>query len=138
MTLRKPRDLRFDSWVELQIREARERGLFDGLAGAGKPQSSLGEADDPFWWAKQLLRREDVSFLPPALEVRARAQKLREVLASIPNERALREAAGALNANIRHLNRTAISGPPTMQPLLDVDELLAAWRAARTPSTKRS
>ncbi|HEU4428578.1 MAG TPA: DUF1992 domain-containing protein, partial [Myxococcota bacterium] len=76
MTQRKPHDLSFDSWIELQIREARERGLFDDLAGAGKPQTSLREADDPFWWTKQFLRREEVSLLPPALEVRARAQKL--------------------------------------------------------------
>jgi hypothetical protein len=83
------------------------------------------------WWVRQFLRREQVSFLPPAVEVRVRAQKLREVLASFPSERALREASEALNADIRRVNRTASEGPPTTQAPLDVDELVAAWRAAR-------
>ncbi len=130
MTQRKPFDLDFDSWVEVQIREAKERGLFDALPGSGKPQANLREADDPMWWAKQLLRREDVSFLPPALEVRVRAQKLRETLASLPSERALREAIAALNADISRVNRSASDGPPTVQATLDADELAALWRAS--------
>jgi Domain of unknown function (DUF1992) len=133
MTQRKPWDLSFDSWIDVQIREAKERGLFDSLPGAGKPQASLHEAEDPMWWAKQLLRREDVSVLPPALEVRVRAQKLREVLVSLPSERALREAVAALNADIRRVNRGASDGPPTVQAPLDADDLAAQWRAANPP-----
>jgi hypothetical protein len=131
MTQRKPWDLSFDSWIDVQIREAKERGLFDDLAGAGKPQANLRDAADPMWWAKQFLRREDVSYLPPALEVRVRAQKLREVLASLPSERAVREAVEALNADIRRVNRTASEGPPTVQAPLDADELAARWRESR-------
>jgi hypothetical protein len=131
MTQRKPWDLSFDSWIDVQIREAEERGLFEDLQGAGKPLSSLREADDPMWWAKQFLRREEVSYLPPAIEVRVRAQKLREVLASFPSERALREAIDALNADIRRVNRTASDGPPTMQAPLDPDDLAAQWRDAQ-------
>ncbi len=130
MTQRKPWDLGFDSWIEVQIREAKKRGLFEALAGTGAPQTSLPEADDPLWWAKQLLRREDVSLLPPALEVRVRAQKLRETLASMPSERVLREAIDALNADIRRVNRSASAGPPTLQAPIDADELAARWRAA--------
>jgi hypothetical protein len=121
----------FDSWVDQQIREAERRGLFEDLPGAGMPQKSLAEADDPMWWAKQLLRREGVSFLPPAIEVRVRAQKLRELLAELPSERALREAVDALNADIRRVNRSVTVGPPTSQAPLDAEELAAAWRAAR-------
>jgi len=128
---RKPPDMSFESWVENQIREAEARGLFEDLPGAGKPQQSLAEADDPMWWAKQLLRREGVSFLPPAIEVRVRAQKLRELLAELPSERALREAVEALNADIRRVNRNVTVGPPTSQAPLDVEDLAAAWRAAR-------
>jgi Domain of unknown function (DUF1992) len=130
MTQRKPWDLDFDSWIDVQIREAKERGLFDELSGAGKPQVNLRDANDPMWWAKQFLRREEVSYLPPALEVRVRAQKLREVLASFPSERAVREAAEALNADIRRVNRTATDGPPTTQAPLDVDDLAEQWRVA--------
>jgi hypothetical protein len=132
MTQRKPPGLSFDTWIDVQIREAKQRGLFDGLVGAGKPQTNLAEAEDPFWWAKQLLERESVSYLPPALEVRVRARKLREVLASLPSERALREAVEALNADIRRVNRSATDGPPTVQAPLDADELAAQWRAANS------
>jgi hypothetical protein len=131
MTQRKPPDLSFDSWIDVQIRDAKERGLFDELAGAGQPQRSLRDAEDPSWWAKQFLRREQVSYLPPAIEVRVRAQKLREVLPSLPSERAVREAVEALNADIRRVNRTASDGPPTTQAPLDAEDLVAAWRAAR-------
>ena len=131
MTQRKPPNMSFDSWIDLQIREAKERGLLDALPGAGKPQASLADAADPLWWAKQLLKREDVSVLPPALEVKVRANKLREVLADFPSERALREAADALNAEIRRVNRSTTDGPPTTQAPLDIEELVAAWQAAR-------
>jgi hypothetical protein len=131
MTQRKPGDLSFDSWIDVQIREAQERGLFDDLHGAGRPQRNLRAADDPMWWAKQFLRREEISLLPPALEVRVRAQKLREVLASFPSERALRGAVDALNADIRRVNRSASEGPPTTQAPLDAEDLVAEWRAAR-------
>jgi hypothetical protein len=131
MTQRKPSELSFDSWIDVQIREARERGLFDELPGAGQPQTGLHDAEDPMWWAKQFLQREGVSVLPVAVEVRVRAQKLREVLASFPSERAVREAAEALNADIRRVNRTAAEGPPTSQAPLDVEQLVAQWRSAR-------
>jgi hypothetical protein len=131
VTQRKPWDLSFDSWIDVQIREAKERGLFDELSGAGRPQANLRDASDPMWWAKQFLRREDVSYLPPAIEVRVRAQKLREVLASFPSERAVREAVEVLNADIRRVNRTASEGPMTTQAPLDVAELLATWSASR-------
>lgn len=127
---RKPHDISFDTWIEHQIRAAEERGLFEQLPGAGKPQAKLAEVEDPLWWAKQLLKREDVSILPPAMEMRVRAHKLREVLADFPSERALREAAEALNAEIRRVNRLASEGPPTSQALLDVEDLVAEWRAA--------
>lgn len=131
MTQRKPPQLSFETWIDHQIREAEQRGLFEQLPGAGKPQANLAEAEDPLWWAKQLLRREDVSILPPAIEVRVRAHKLRELLVDFPSERALREAAETLNAEIRRVNRMASEGPPTSQAPLDIEALVAAWRAAR-------
>jgi hypothetical protein len=138
MTQRKPWELSFDSWIDVQIREAEARGLFDDLSGSGKPQANLRDAEDPMWWARQFLRREQVSYLPPAVEVRVRAQKLREVLASLPSERALREAVHALNADIRRVNRSASEGPPTTQALLDAEELVAQWTAAKAAGDSRS
>ena len=41
MTEQKPPGMSWESWIEQQIREAREAGLFDNLPGAGKPLPSL-------------------------------------------------------------------------------------------------
>ncbi len=44
-TQRKPDDQSWEDWVEEKIREAREKGLFDNLAGQGKP---LPTRQNPF------------------------------------------------------------------------------------------
>jgi len=36
-----------NTWVDLQIRQAQERGEFDNLPGAGKPIEGLGGEHDP-------------------------------------------------------------------------------------------
>src|SRR5262245_3329060 len=58
------------TWVDLQIRQAMERGDFDDLPGAGKPISDLGAHHDPNWWIKKLVEREHVTLLPPSLALR--------------------------------------------------------------------
>ena len=53
-------------WVDLQIKQAMERGEFDNLPGAGKPIKNLGTQHDPDWWIKQLIGREKITgVLPP-------------------------------------------------------------------------
>ena len=47
-----------------------ERGEFDNLPGAGKPIEGLGAQHDPEWWLKQLIERERIAVLPPALQLR--------------------------------------------------------------------
>ena len=131
MTERKPRHLSFESWVDGQLREAREQGLFEDLPGAGKPLEDLEEAYDPFWWAKKLARRERLDVVPPAVEIRRKVERLREAMAGIASEQHLREGVRALNEEIRRLNTYATHGPPTTQAPLDVDAELARWRALR-------
>ena len=58
------------TWVDLQVRRAMERGDFDDLPGAGKPIEGLGAQHDPEWWIKQLIEREQIAVLPPALQLR--------------------------------------------------------------------
>src|SRR5690606_5557337 len=58
------------TWVDLQVRQAMERGEFDDLPGAGKPIEDLGTEHDPDWWLKRLVEREKISVLPPALAIR--------------------------------------------------------------------
>ena len=46
------------TWVDLQVRQAMERGEFDDLPGAGKSIPDLGATHDPDWWVKRLVERE--------------------------------------------------------------------------------
>ncbi|MBW3648094.1 MAG: DUF1992 domain-containing protein, partial [Actinobacteria bacterium] len=55
MTERKPAGVSFESWVERQLREARERGSFDDLPGTGKPLQPA--SFDELAWVREKLRR---------------------------------------------------------------------------------
>jgi hypothetical protein len=121
------------SWIDSQIREAQERGEFDNLAGAGKPLKGIDQPDD-LWWVKQLLVREEISYLPPALALRLEAEKFRAGLATVPSEVAVRQATQELNERIRDLNRKpGIDGPPSTLMPLDVEAVVVEWRAVRPP-----
>ena len=133
MTRRKPAEQSFESWIEQQIQQAQRDGRFDDLPGKGRPQR-LEDGVDPNWWAKQLLRREQVDFLPPVLELRRNVEKALAALPSLRDERRVRELLEGLDAEIRRFNSTITSGPPTTQPPLDVEALVAAWRRNREES----
>lgn len=74
MTQRKPPGTSWESWIEAQIRVAQEEGAFDNLSGAGKPLPNLDQEYDPLWWVKQLAQREQISMLPPSLELRRKVE----------------------------------------------------------------
>ena len=59
--------MKFETWVDQQIREAQERGEFDNLPGKGKPIKDLHEPYDELWWIRQKLERENISYTPPNL-----------------------------------------------------------------------
>lgn len=131
MTQRKPRDERFEDFVERQIREARERGDLDGLPGAGKPLPFLGKPIDPTRWVREKLARERVSLLPDALELRRDVDRTLGELPRIRSEEEARRGLEALNERIRRVNRSSWTGPPTDLAPLDVEEWVARWRASR-------
>jgi hypothetical protein len=133
VTARKPPEMSFESWIEQQIQQAQRDGLFDDLPGAGRPLAT-DDGADPNWWAKQLLRREQVDFLPPALALRRNVEKTLELLPALGDERRVRELLERLDAEIRRFNATSMSGPPTTQAPLDVEAILAGWRRAREES----
>ena len=136
MTKRKPAGMKFESWIDAQIDAATAAGEFENLPGHGQPLEGLGEADDPLWWAKKLLRREGLSVLPPALQIRARVEKTLESLGTLDSEAAVDEAVEAINTEIRKLNSRSTGGPPTRQAPLDHDQVLARWRAARAAASE--
>lgn len=123
---------RLERSVEAQLRDARERGEFDNLPGHGKPLPNLDGEHDEMWWIRQWLRRENLSFTPPALAIRKSVEDMLNGLDKLLTERAVRGVVDELNAQIRALNRTPqLDGPPTSLSPLDVEDVVARWRAVR-------
>jgi hypothetical protein len=133
MTERKPPETSWETWIEAQIRVAMEAGAFDNLPGAGKPLPNFGQEYDPLWWQKQLVQREQITVLPPSLEL---LRKVEEVLATIEklhDEATVRRRIAALNVEIAKVNATVVEGPPTRLGTLDVDQVVAQWRRTSPP-----
>lgn len=132
MTERKPPTVSFESWVERQVREARERGAFDDLPGAGKPLPRT--SDDALAWVRDKARREDLpvsAMLPPALAVAREAEDLPARLARERSEARVRALVEDLDARIDAARRGPQIGPPVRTARLDVEAVVAQWRAAR-------
>jgi len=47
--------------ADRRIREAREQGAFEDLAGAGEPLPDIDEPYDPLWWVRKWLKREQLN-----------------------------------------------------------------------------
>jgi len=131
VTERKPAGKSWESWREELIRLAHEEGAFDNLPGAGKPLPDLGESYDPDWWVKKLVQREKISMLPPSLELLRKVEAEIERIWKLSDEATVRERIRVLNAEIARANARAAEGPPTRLAPLDVDTIVAEWRAAR-------
>lgn len=129
------------TWVDLQIRQAMERGDFDNLPGAGKPIEGLGETYDPEWWLKKLVEREHIAVLPPALQLRKDDAALEGHLDTLSSEQQVRREIEEFNARVIRARYTPVDGPPLITMPRDVDATLAAWRERRaarrrtTPAT---
>ena len=119
-------------WVEQQLRIAFERGDFDDLPGAGKPLEGLGTEHDPDWWVKKLVEREQISVLPPALELRKEDAGLAQQLDRITSESEVREELEGFNARVRRARMQLLGGPPVITPERDVDAEVEAWHERRT------
>ena len=131
MTQRKPAHESFESFVERQIREAREDGQFDRLEGRGKPIPGLGGNYDPLWWVKNLIEREKLAVLPPSLEIRARVDAELAVIDGLASESEVRRRLDRLNESIAQVNRTTTKGPATSVALIDVEAFVVRWRVRR-------
>lgn len=133
MTERKPPGVSFESWIDRQIRTAQERGQFDNLPGAGQPIPGAGKPDDPMWWVNQLIEREQISVLPPALRLRRDVDDLLEQVHREPTEDAVRRIVGELNTRIVDAVRRPPEGPPVNLVPLDVEKVVRSWHARRAP-----
>ena len=123
---------RRESHVDRQIRQARESGSFDDLAGNGRPLQGIDDVDDEDWWIKEKLRREQVELeLPPALAIRQAKRELLASLSAFAEEADLRRRIDDVNGRIARVNGVATSGPPSTTTLIDVERTVQAWRDTR-------
>ncbi len=120
-----------EGFVERQIREAQAAGELDEVAGKGQPLPFVDKPHDPMAWWKRKLEREQLSALPDSLEILREAERALYEVARTASEARARQRLEALNERIRKVNRTATAGPPTTLAPLDVEAVLARWRAAR-------
>ena len=118
-------------WVDLQISEAMARGDFDNLPGAGKPLKNLGTQHDPDWWIKQLIEREQISLLPPALQLRKDDAELDARLDRHTAESEVRRELEEFNARVMKARYTPVDGPPLVTMPRDVETEVDAWRERR-------
>jgi hypothetical protein len=134
VTERKPAGMRYETWVERQIREAQERGVFDELPGAGKPIRGLDRPFTAETWAVDWVRREggDLgAMLSPLLILRRERAALLAALGELPTEAAVRTVVVDFNRRLLDQYRRPQEGPFVPVGVLDVEETVAAWRAAR-------
>ncbi len=120
------------TWVDLQIRQAMERGDFDDLPGAGKPIADLGDTHDPDWWLKKLVEREHVAVLPPSLALRKEDAELDDTLDALTTRADVRRHVEDFNERVIAARYRMPEGPPLVTMPRDVDEAVAAWEARRT------
>jgi hypothetical protein len=117
-------------YVDLQIKQAMERGDFDDLPGAGKPIKNLGTQHDPNWWVKQLIEREKITgVLPPALQLRKDDAELDAKLDRHTAESEVRRELEDFNARVLKARYTPVDGPPLVTMPRDVEAEVDAWRA---------
>ncbi|HEX6934306.1 MAG TPA: DUF1992 domain-containing protein [Streptosporangiaceae bacterium] len=131
MTERKPAGMSFRSWIDQQIEDAAERGLFDDLPGAGKPLPKRDE-DAAQAWLREYLRREGLStqeVLPTPLKLRKEREVLAEMAPALPSEDDVRNAVADLNGRIVEWRKFPLDSP-IFVPLADEEQMLARWRAA--------
>ncbi|HET9381653.1 MAG TPA: DUF1992 domain-containing protein, partial [Streptomyces sp.] len=124
MTERKPPGVPFESWVDKQIRDAQERGEFDGLPGAGAPLPREVEAAyDELWWVRRKTAREGVTVLPPALALRKEAEDALTAALAAPSEAAARRIVEKVNVKIRDMMLKPPPGPPLGRGPYDVEDV---------------
>ena len=119
-------------WVDLQIKQAMERGDFDNLPGHGKPLGDLGSPDDRDWWLRKLIERENITgVLPAALQLRKEDLELDRLLDREATERDVRRVLEDFNRRVIEARRQLQGGPPVVTPTREIDVEVERWRERR-------
>ncbi|MQW77419.1 DUF1992 domain-containing protein [Nocardioides sp. dk4132] len=119
------------TWVDLQVRRAMDRGDFDDLPGAGRPIEGLGAEHDPDWWIKGLIERERVVVLPPSVELRKEDAGLDDHLDTLTTEGQVREHLEDFNSRVIAARYRLPEGPPLITMPRDVEAEIVAWHERR-------
>jgi hypothetical protein len=119
------------TWVDLQVTAAIERGDFDDLPGAGKPIADLGTEHDPEWWLKKLVERERLVVLPLSVQLRKEDGELDAELDRLSTEKAVRARVQDFNERVVKARYALPEGPPLITMPRDVDATVAGWAARR-------
>jgi DnaJ homologue, subfamily C, member 28, conserved domain len=133
MTERKPAGMSFETWVDRQVRDAEERGVFADLPGAGKPLRGLDKPFSGERWAAEWARREGLetgAMLPEPLRLRKEIERLPDTVRDLDSEEEVRAAARELNRRIATWIRRP-SGAQVVVAPVDPDRLVRQWRADR-------
>ncbi|MGF9664049.1 DUF1992 domain-containing protein [Arthrobacter crystallopoietes] len=114
------------------IRDAMARGEFDNLKYAGKPIPGLGQGNDPDWWVKGLIQRENLTGLgPKAILLRTEDAELDATLDRVYTEKQVREIVEDFNARVIDARRQLQGGPPVITKTRDVDGEVRRWQERR-------
>jgi hypothetical protein len=121
--------------VEEQIRAAQARGAFDNLPGAGKPLN-LGDVNDPNWWVKGLMRRENIdasALVHPTIALRREADTFPESLVDLATEDQVRAVLEDFNERVTGEWRRPGVGPtlPVVARQVAVEPMVVRWREMR-------
>jgi len=119
------------TWVDVQIRQAMERGEFENLPGYGKPIEGLGEHHDPDWWLKKLVERERITVLPPSVALRKEDAELDATLDRCFSEAEVRHHVEDFNSRVIRARYSLSPGPPLVTMPRDVDATVEAWKERR-------
>jgi len=133
MTERKPAGMSFRSWIDQQIEEAAERGLFDDLPGAGRPLPKRDE-DAAQAWLREYMRREGLptqEVLPVPLKLRKEREVLAERVPQLASEQDVLDAVAELNGRIIEWRRLPLDSP-IFVPLVDEEQMTALWRETQS------
>ena len=85
---------------------------------------------------KQLAQREQISVLPPSLELLRKVETELAAIEKLHDEATVRHRVAALNIEIAKVNATVVEGPPTRLSTLDVDQVVARWRRTRSANPR--
>jgi hypothetical protein len=136
MTERKPPGMSFETWVDHQIAQARDRGAFEDLEGAGRPLPPRVKEQTSYEWALEWARRQQADprdMLPPGMALRREREDLADRVPALPSEAAVRALVEDFNARVEQHWRRPQDGPDAVPGLADVDALVRLWHASRPP-----